>query len=533
MYKKLLAFIIVLLMMFSVGCANNDTPRYNHPQTENTEQNKDENNSSNTDKTKPDMSLPQVDKNPITKPENNLPEISIPNYQKPNNNLPQITLPPYQTPNQNLPEIDNIPSQTPDQSLPEIDDTTDGTNLIKPDQILPQINPEDIPEIDNEFEVEDMDTPDMGVFVPPSVDLPQVDLSPDGTIPSVMRGAWVSTVYNIDYPSYATNDSTVLARDIDNLVDNAMENKLNTIFFQVRPCSDALYPSAFYPWSSYLTGKLGLAPSNDFDPLDYIIKKCHQNDINLHAWLNPYRLSTTSTLDPSHPINNFPHTIMNVENKLYLNPAEPDSQQFILDGISEIINNYDIDGIHFDDYFYPETITNQDQTQFETYGKDYINIGDFRRDCVNTLIKNCNKLIKSMRPSVQFGISPAGVWANKSSNPLGSDTNGFESMYSIYCDSRLWCKAEYIDYIIPQLYWYIGQKGTDYKVLLDWWADVTKDTNTKLYIGIAGYKINSEPVWQDPQQVLDQMSLAETIASGYSIFSFKDTNLIHFEQSEN
>ncbi|MDR1138777.1 MAG: family 10 glycosylhydrolase [Clostridiales bacterium] len=399
-------------------------------------------------------------------------------YTKDNNSLNQPEVEePIAPPNNQLPEVD-LPN-SPDSSLPNVELPT-----LPPDNQLPNVN------------------------IPP--------------IPQSIRGTWVSTVWNIDYPYSSTTDSIKLSTQIDNIVSNAIQHSLNAIFFQVRPCSDALYPSVIYPWSSYLTGQLGLAPNDNFDPLEYIIQQCHNNNIALHAWVNPYRLSTNQALSTQHPISQYPHIIMNVDNKLYLNPAHSDSQDFILAGVKELCNNYAIDGIHFDDYFYPEGITSQDDAEYIQYGQEYHNKDDFRRACVNNLVYKTNNLIKNINPNIKFGISPSGIWSNQEHNPLGSNTRGFESYYQIYCDSRTWVLNGWIDYVAPQLYWYIGQQWSDYAILLDWWHDVCKDTNVQLYIGIAGYKIGTDTNWNNPQQIVNQLQLADDLANGWIIFSYSD-----------
>ncbi|MDR3021246.1 MAG: family 10 glycosylhydrolase [Clostridiales bacterium] len=383
---------------------------------------------------------------------------------------------------------------------------------------------------DNESEgIEDNKNGEMDNGTDSETDYNTDDITPMPipTIPNFkIKGAWISSVYNIDYPSSATQNSSVLKQDLVTIVQKAKKANINTLFFQVRPCSDSLYKSSFFPWSKFLTGKLGVEPQDNFDPLQCIISLCHSSDLYLHAWINPYRLSVNDTLDSSHPMNNYQEVILNVNDRLYLNPGIPKSSQIILDGVREIATNYAIDGIHYDDYFYPEDITTQDDFAYKMYGKSFNNKADFRRSCTDNLIKSTRNLIKQINPNLQFGVSPSGIWANKKNNPLGSNTLGFESYYAIYADSRLWAKENYVDYIIPQIYWYSGQPGSDFDTILDWWVDVCKDSNTKLYIGIAGYKADTSDAWQGTKELDYQLKKSLTNADGYVIFSFKDVNKI-------
>jgi uncharacterized lipoprotein YddW (UPF0748 family) len=239
----------------------------------------------------------------------------------------------------------------------------------------------------------------------------------------------------------------------------------------------------------------------------------------LHAWINPYRITkktaseaspTVSSLHYSHPARRHPEWVVKYsDGNLYFNPGIPEVRKLIVDGVLELVNRYDIDGIHFDDYFYPGRNFNDSKT-YEKYGKKYKNIGDWRRDNITALVSDVSKAIKATGKNVRFGISPFGIWANKSSNSLGSDTRGLESNYDHYADSRRWVKEEIIDYIAPQLYWNIGYSIADYAKLLEWWKNVVTGTSVDLYIGHAAYKAGNKDVsspWYGVAEMERQMLL--------------------------
>ncbi|WP_425445829.1 glycoside hydrolase family 10 protein [Dethiothermospora halolimnae] len=334
-----------------------------------------------------------------------------------------------------------------------------------------------------------------------------------------MRGLWVSTVLNIDYPSKPTTDAEVLKKEAIKILDDVKDMGLNAVFLQVRPSGDALYPSKYFPWSKYLTGKQGVMPSDGFDPLKFWIDEAHKRGIQLHAWLNPYRITKKKYNEPEHDfasldffhpaIANPDWVVKHSDGNLYFNPGVPEVRELVMDGVIEIVENYDVDGIHFDDYFYPGKDFD-DKDAFEKYGKGFENIHDWRRENVNILIGELSKRIKETSKDVSFGISPFGIWANKSTNPLGSNTKGMQSYYKQYADTRKWVKEEMIDYIVPQIYWHIGFSIADYSELLNWWVDTTKGTNVELYIGQAAYRAgNPDPnsPWHGFSEIERQLTL--------------------------
>lgn len=327
-----------------------------------------------------------------------------------------------------------------------------------------------------------------------------------------LHGVWVSSVSNIDYPSKPGLSADELRKEADALLDRAVELRFNAIFLQVRPMGDAYYPSKIYPASSFISGEQGKAPDQNFDALAYWVEGAHKRGIQLHAWVNPYRVTIgkqeLKDLAKNNPARKHPKWTFKHGDKIYLNPGIPEVRQLVVRGMVEIVKNYDVDGIHIDDYFYPARNLTEDEKTFQKYGKDFDNIEDWRRHNVNLLIEAAGKAIHKARPGVVWGVSPAGIWANKSSHPLGSETRGNQCYYNLYADVRGWIKNEWIDYVVPQIYWHIGFEIADFKILTDWWSDVVKDTNVKLYIGTAAYRVdpNSKTeAWRDPQELTRQL----------------------------
>jgi len=349
------------------------------------------------------------------------------------------------------------------------------------------------------------------------------------------RGIWVSTVVNIDYPTKPTTDIEVLKSEALKILDNAKDMRMNAVFLQVRPTSDAIYKSKYFPWSKYLTGTQGVAPADNFDPLEFWITEAHKRGIELHAWLNPYRVTKKeskdlahdfASLDPNNPAKLHPEWVVkHTDGNLYYNPGLPEVRQLVIDGIMEIVENYDVDGIHFDDYFYPGNAF-ADEAAFQQYGAGYTDIHNWRRANVDALVRDLYRTIKAANKDVSFGISPFGIWANKAGSPIGSDTRGNQSYYSHYADTRKWVKEGWLDYIAPQIYWNIGLEIADYSKLVTWWQDVVKDTNVKLYIGQAAYKSNNGTLaspWYGVGEIEKQLRLnaVSPEVDGSIFFSYK------------
>ena len=330
---------------------------------------------------------------------------------------------------------------------------------------------------------------------------PQIPRPPSNA-PS-MRGMWVTTVINLDWPSRPGLSNAQMMAEADRILDNAAAIGINAIFLQVRPAGDAIYNSAIYPWSKYITGTQGQAPAGGFSPLRYWIDGAHSRGMELHAWINPYRVthSTSNITNVNHLSRDNPARINPTWARahgraLYLDPGRPEVRRLIIDGVVELITNYNVDGIHFDDYFYPGRDFN-DAATFAAFGRGWNCIHNWRREQVNILIRDTQRAIRATRPEVRFGVSPFAIWQNRSpTQPLGSNTRGFESYHQIYSDSRRWVQEGWVDYIVPQIYWRIGFEIADFTTVLHWWRDVVDGTDVNLYIGMAAWRdAREEPQW--------------------------------------
>ncbi len=304
-----------------------------------------------------------------------------------------------------------------------------------------------------------------------------------------MRAVWLSTVRNIDWPTSPSNTTEKKVSDLIGIIDYLKDANINTVIMQVRPASDAMYASNVEPWSSWLTGRQGKAPSPFFDPLKIAIEESHKRGMELHAWLNPYRVRLKSynlALDEKNIAVQHPEWVLDIKGDEILDPGIPEVRQHIIDVITDIITNYDVDAIHFDDYFYLEGITNEDDQTFATYPNGYTNKGDWRRNNVNELMRMIYAKIQEVNPRVKFGQSPPGIWKNG----VPSGTYGWDVYNAIYCDAVTWMNEKVIDYLAPQLYWSFGG-GQDYGKLAPWWASVSNGRH--IYPGLPYYRIKQTP----------------------------------------
>ncbi|MCF6270700.1 MAG: family 10 glycosylhydrolase [Melioribacteraceae bacterium] len=300
-----------------------------------------------------------------------------------------------------------------------------------------------------------------------------------------LRGAWLSTVRNIDWPSSPSNTTEKKISDLIGIIDYLKATNINAVIMQIRPASDAMYQSNIEPWSYWLTGQQGKAPSPFFDPLQIAIEEAHKRGMELHAWLNPYRVRLASynlALDEMNVARRHPEWVLNIDGDEILDPGIPEVRQHIVDVITDIISRYDLDAIHFDDYFYLSGITNEDDQTFADYPNGFTDKGDWRRDNVNELLRMIYATIQAVNPRVKFGQSPPGIW--KSGTPEG--TWGWNVYSAIYCDAVTWLDEQIIDYLAPQLYWSFGG-GQDYGKLAPWWASVSNDRH--IYPGLAYYRV--------------------------------------------
>lgn len=342
-----------------------------------------------------------------------------------------------------------------------------------------------------------------------------------------IRACWVSSVGNLDFPSKQGLSADQLREEIDEILRNCKDWGINTIFFQVRPNGDALYPSEIFPWSVYLSGKQGQAPHENFDSLAYFIKKAKEVNIDLHGWINPYRIGSGDQvwdhLSADNPAVLHRDYTVTCESGVYYNPALPEVRQLILSGVAELIRNYDIAGIHFDDYFYPYDMEGFDDSDaYAQYGSG-LSLEDFRRKSVDSLVESVYKMIKTMNKEILFGISPFGIWANASSQEGGSATSGMSAYSEIFSDSKKWVENGWVDYICPQIYWSKENKAAPFEVLVDWWDALCQKEKIPLLVGIAVYKVGSEEAgWESGAVITEQLRYLSRKESygGHSFFRY-------------
>lgn len=296
------------------------------------------------------------------------------------------------------------------------------------------------------------------------------------------RGAWIQIV-NGQFQGMSTRQ---MQSTLTHQLDELQKDGVNAIIFQVRGECDAMYESKLEPWSRFLTGKQGQAPSPYWDPLQWMIEECHSRGMELHAWINPYRakMKGAVALANNHVVRKFPDRYFKYDGLYILNPALKENRDYICEVVKDIVSRYDIDGLHIDDYFYPYPVAGvkiPDDADYKKYGRDFSSKGDFRRHNVNLFIEQLSKTIHATKPWVKFGVSPFGIYRNKKSDANGSNTNGLQNYDDLYADVLKWDKERWTDYLVPQLYWQIGHKSADYKELITWWANNV--VNSQLYIG--------------------------------------------------
>lgn len=336
---------------------------------------------------------------------------------------------------------------------------------------------------------------------------------------SEVRGVWIASVYNIDYPSRTDLTADQLKAEIDAILDTCERTGLNTVFFQVRPHCDALYDSEIFPVSSSISSSGTLV----FDPLEYIVSEGHKRNIFIHAWVNPLRVTMNShdinALPDKSPAKQHPDwTAAYGDGKLYLNAGVPEVQQLVADGVREIVANYDVDGIVFDDYFYPYPAYDEsgkmyefeDGYEYAQYGEGFDDIADWRRNNINRMIRLCYDAVHTTDPECDFGVSPFGVWQNNDGKNGGSNTTSFEAYESLYCDALAWIEGGYVDYIAPQVYWTFDTAAAPFDVVTQWWNQQLDGTDVKLYISHASYRYE-DGEWTAPQgQLTQQISFARS-----------------------
>lgn len=332
-----------------------------------------------------------------------------------------------------------------------------------------------------------------------------------------LRAVWVASVTNIDWPSSKNLTSAQQRSELITLLNKHQLNGMNCIMFQIRPSCDAFYLNAMEPWSEWLTGTQGTPPNPIYDPLQFAVEECKKRGIELHAWFNPYRAvlnKNSSSVHFSHISKTHPEWIREYDALKLLDPGIPAVREYVTQVILDVVKRYDIQGVHFDDYFYPYPKTGftfEDDSTFALYPNGFTDKDDWRRNNINILVQMISDSIKFYKPWVKFGISPFGIWKNSSTDPLGSATSGFESYYGIYADSRKWMQEGWLDYINPQVYWSIGYNPAKYDVLVPWWTN--NSFGKHLYIGQAAYKIGSsspDPNWLNFSMMPDEIRLNRT-----------------------
>jgi len=344
-----------------------------------------------------------------------------------------------------------------------------------------------------------------------------------------LRGMWLTTVNNTDFPSRPGLPEEQVKAEYRGWLDLAQKRGHNAVFVHVRPAGDAFWESDYAPWSYYLTGRAdGQGPG--WDPMAFMIDETHARNMEFHAWFNPYkayRSGVFAELPADHPLRAHPdwsvaYPAKGKGSRLYYNPGIPEARKFVEDSILDAVNRYDLDGVHFDDFFYPYPSGREDfndAATFKAQARGITNKADWRRDNVNLFVRETNERIKAAKPWVKFGISPFGIWRNASTDPDGSPTRGLQSYDAIYADTRQWVRERWVDYIVPQLYWHIGFSVADYAKLLPWWSDLVANGPVQLYIGQADYRIGQKGAWSNPAELDRQLDLNR---------KYRVTGSIHF-----
>jgi uncharacterized lipoprotein YddW (UPF0748 family) len=344
------------------------------------------------------------------------------------------------------------------------------------------------------------------------------------------RGVWVASVANIDWPSQSNLQPEQQRREFIDLLNMHRANGMNAVIVQVRPSADAFYPSRYEPWSKWLTGKLGRGPAPYYDPLKFMIEEAHQRGLEFHAWFNPYRAIVDvekNGIDSASLVFQKPDWFVRYGSNMYFDPGIEEARRHTINVIMEVVHQYDIDAIHFDDYFYPYKIQGLDFPDSSTYAahkESFSSRDDWRRNNVDLLIKELSDSIRSVKPHVQFGISPFGVWRNSNKDSTGSATKAGQTCYDdLYADVVKWQKEKWIDYVLPQIYWSIGFKVADYKIIAEWWNK--NNYGIPVYIGQAAYRVgnHTDENWKQPDQLPKQIRLNRQLnnVQGSAFFSSK------------
>ena len=388
-------------------------------------------------------------------------------------------------------------------------------------------------------------TPPKSLVTPPP---PVKQMLPSPQEP--VRGIWLTTVSRLDWPPVASVNLprekriSQQQKSLTDKLDNLKSLGINTVYFQVKPDATALWPSKILPWSDMLTGTIGNDPG--YDPLQFMLDEAHKRGIRVHAWFNPYRVSvntkpsTVAELNRTLPQNPASVYVLHREwirtagNRFVLDPGIPEVRDWITSIVAEVVTRYPVDGVQFDDYFYaeaPGSLLN-DSESFRRYCKGFAAKADWRRHNTQLLIEQVSHTIKQIKPEVEFGVSPAGVWRNRGQDPAGSETRGASTYDESYADTRRWVQEGLLDYIAPQIYWPFARDAARYDVLTKWWADTVKPTRTRLYIGVALYKVGApskmEPDWTvagGVPELKKQLDLNESLPNVHGTILFREDYL--------
>ncbi|ONI90984.1 glycosyl hydrolase [Actinosynnema sp. ALI-1.44] len=369
--------------------------------------------------------------------------------------------------------------------------------------------------------------------VGPAVAAPATCPAPNPAVPKrQVRAEWIASVANIDWPSRPGLAAAEQRAELTRWFDEAVVRRLNTVVLQVRPTADAFWPSPFEPWSEWITGVQGQDPG--YDPLSFAVAEAHRRGLELHAWFNPYRVAMhadLSRLRPDHPARTHPDWVVPYGGKLYYNPGIPEVRRFVEDAIMDAVHRYNIDGVHFDDYFYPYPVAGQqfdDEATYQRHGTAFPVKADWRRDNINRLISELSARIHQAKPWVKFGASPFAVWRNKATDADGSDTTaGVQTYDDLAADTRKWVREQWIDYVVPQVYWNIGFAPADYAKVTAWWASQVDGTGVHFYVGQANHKVGvstQAPAWLDPAELAKHLAFnrSHPQVRGDVFFSAKD-----------
>ena len=312
-----------------------------------------------------------------------------------------------------------------------------------------------------------------------------------------IRGVYIASVYNLNFPSGREKSAEELKSELDHIIKECESTGFNTIYFQVRPSADALYESQVFPTSRFIVKNEG--DKLPMDPLAYLVEKAGEKDIDVVAWVNPYRISSAkfedkksalADLSDENPAKKNPDWTLFYDGKLYFDPGVPEVRKLVVEGVKELCSSYKIAGVLYDDYFYPYPVENGVLDDTASYEKSNttLSVEDWRRQNVNLMVEESYKAVKAVSGEMTFGVSPFGIWKNAVNDPEGSQTSGMEAYSALYCDALAWVKGGYIDYVSPQLYWDRENTVASFEVLADWWNSKLIGSSVKLVISHSAYK---------------------------------------------